>query len=266
MGISPNLHVMMRAVEKAAPGLRRDFGELDKLQVSRKGVQNFVTNADIRTEKLVFEELQHARPKFGFLGEESGEVASKEDKFRFVLDPLDGTSNFIHAIPYFCISLGLEEKKADGSFETVAAVIYDPLHDDMFTAEKGVGAFHNRYKLRVSSREDDLFLSTASPRKGKENYKQSVERFDRVTDWGAVVRCSGAAALDLAYLASGRYDAIWYDHLQAWDVSAGMLLVREAGGKISDINGEARSCGEGSLIASNGLIHDALLSRLKESK
>lgn len=266
MVISPTLHVMIRAVEKAAPGLRRDFGELDKLQISRKGVQNFVTNADIRTEEVLREELQRVRPKFGFLMEEGGEIEGEDKNQRWVIDPLDGTSNFIHAIPYFCISVALEKRDAKGNWEPIAAVIYDPLHDDMFTAEKGEGATHNRYKMRVSIREEDLFLSIASPRKGKAGYERSVERFDKVTNWGAMVRCSGAAALDLAYVASGRYDAIWYDHLQPWDVSAGMLLVKEAGGIVTTLAGDARSSGAGEIVASNGLVHDALLSRLNESK
>lgn len=266
MAISPTLHVMIRAVEKAAPGLRRDFGELDKLQISRKGVQNFVTNADIRTEEMLREELQRVRPKFGFLMEEGGEIEGEDKDHRWVIDPLDGTSNFIHAIPYFCISVALEKRQENGEWKAIAAVIYDPLHDDMFTAEEGQGATHNRYKIRVSPREDELFLSTASPRKGKDGYELASARFDKVTDWGAMVRCSGAAALDLAYVACGRYDAIWYEHLQPWDVSAGMLLVQEAGGKVTTIAGDARKAGAGDVVASNGLVHDALLSRLNESK
>lgn len=266
MALSATLNVMYRAVEKAAPGLRRDFGELDKLQISRKGVQNFVTNSDIRTEKILMEELKRARPKFGFLMEEGGEIEGVDKEHRWVIDPLDGTSNFIHAIPYFCISVALEKRQDNGEWLPIAAVIYDPLHDDMFSAEKGEGATHNRYKMRVSIREEDLFISTASPRRGKENYQTSVQRFDKVTDWGAMVRCSGAAALDLAYLANGQYDAIWYENLQPWDVSAGMLLVQEAGGIVSNMQGGPRFGGDGSLVASNGLVHDQLLSRLNEAK
>ncbi len=263
MAQSPILNVMTRAVERAAPGIRRDFGELDKLQISKKGVQNFVTNTDIRTEKILREELEKARPNFGFLMEEGGVVEGKDSAHRWVIDPLDGTSNFIHAIPYFCISVGLEKMNADGEYETIAAVIYDPIHDDMFTAEKGQGAFHNRYKMRVSSREEDLFFSTVSPRRGKDNNHDIAMRFEKATQTGAVVRCSGAAALDLAYVANGRYDAIWYDSLKAWDVSAGMLLVREAGGLVSDLDGGSRACGDGSLLASNGLVHNRLVDCLK---
>lgn len=254
---SANITVMSDAARKASRGLLRDFGELDKLQVSKKGVANFVTNADIRTEKILREELEKARKNYGFLMEESGSVETESD-FRWVIDPLDGTSNFIHAIPYFCISIALEKRNADGAFEPIAAIIYDPIHDELFAAEKDKGATCNGYRLKVSRREQDVLFSTAAPVKWKDNYDEANKMLERVTSNGAQVRCSGAAALDLAYVAAGRYDAIWYHHLQPWDIAAGMLLVREAGGIVTEFSGQTKMTDAGSLIASNGVIHSSL--------
>lgn len=258
MNQSALLNVMTRAVLKTAKPLVRDFGEVDKLQVSKKGASNFVTNADLRTEKLLIEELMHARPKFGFLTEESGLIEGKEKTHRFVIDPIDGTTNFMRAIPYFCVSVAAQEKNENGQWESIAGVIYDPIHDEMFTAEKNQGATVNNYKLRVSKRSEDFLLSTSSPRKWREGYEDMVKRLERVTDHGAVVRCSGSAALDLAYVAAGRLDGTWYHRLNAWDMAAGLLIVREAGGIVTGLDGSELNVEGGGIIASSPSIYKTL--------
>lgn len=267
MTMSPLLTVMTTAVRKAARGVVRDFGEMEKLQVSKKGVANFVTNADIRTDKLLIEELGKARPKFAFLTEESGEIGNPTMKHRFVIDPIDGTTNFIHAIPYISISVAAQEKNAKGEWFNIAGVVYDPIHDEMFWAEKGAGAFMNNMKLRVSNRKEDLLLSTSSPRKGRDNYAENLKSFERVTETGSTVRCSGSAALDLAYVAAGRLDAMWYPRLNIWDLAAGTLIIQEAGGMVTMIDGSPIATdGKTSIMASNGAIHKLLHGWLKDAK
>ena len=259
MVTSPLITVITAAIRKAAKGVVRDFGEVDKLQISRKGAANFVTNADMRTDKILIEELQKARPKFGFLTEESGVIGNPNVTHRFVIDPIDGTTNFIHAIPYISISVGAQQRDAKGQWETFAGVVYDPIHDEIFSAELKAGAYMNNQRLRVSSRKEDLLLSTSSPRKGREGYAQTIKAYERVIDSGATVRCSGSAALDLAYVAAGRLDGIWYQRLNSWDMVAGALIVKEAGGSVSAINGDANvTDGIGSIMATNGHIHRML--------
>jgi myo-inositol-1(or 4)-monophosphatase len=265
MSQSALITVITNAILKAAKPLRRDFGEVDKLQVSRKGTANFVTNADIRTEKILIEELQHARKQFGFLTEESGVVGDPNADFRFVIDPIDGTTNFIHAIPYFCVSVGVEKRLANGDYEVIAGVIYDPIQDEMFVTEKGMGATVNNRKLKVSGRTDELLLATVAPRTSRPNYPEVEAAFHRITSAGATVRCAGAAALDLAYVAAGRYEGIWYHHLQPWDIAAGLLLVQEAGGIITEIDGGSAMMQSGSVLASNGHIHRSLQEKLNPS-
>lgn len=258
--------VMQAAVRKAARGVVRDFGEIDKLQVSKKGAANFVTSSDLRTEKIIVEELQKARPKFSFLTEESGVIEGPDKKHRFVLDPIDGTTNFIHAIPYISITLAAQEMNASGAWETTSGLVYDPILDEMFWAERGKGAWLNNARLHVSKRREDLLFSTTSPRKSRKNFEQVVATFTRVAASGATLRCSGSAALDLAYVAAGRLDGIWYHRLNAWDMVAGVLLVREAMGMATDIDGQAVVTDDkGSLVASNGLIHRQLQTLLISS-
>lgn len=259
------MEVMTKAVLKAARGLRRDYGEVGHLQVSKKGTADFVSNADINAERILHQELQHARPKFGFLMEEAGSIEGEDPKHRWIIDPIDGTNNFIHAVPYFCISVGLERTAANGEREIIAAVIYDPLRDEMFTAEKASGAFLNDKRLRVSGRKEieDSLLSTALPRSFRDNYKQALNMMTGMTASSAGIRCFGAAALDLAYVAAGRLDGFWSNSLKPWDIAAGILLVKEAGGEVSEISGGNKMLDSGSIIATNGLIHkkvDALLS------
>lgn len=250
--------VITRAVRNACAPLMRDFGEIDKLQVSRKGTANFVTNADVRTERMLIEELSKARKRFGFLTEESGVIEGQDDEWRFVIDPIDGTTNFIHAIPYFCVSVAAQQRQPSGEFESVVGVIYDPIHDELFVAEKGEGATLNNLKLRCSSRQDELLISTTAPRSYRDGYAEVIAAFERVTATGATVRCTGSAALDLAYVACGRYDGTWYHHLQSWDMAAGVLLVKEAGGLVARIDGSAYDSEPGSIVASNGHIHQML--------
>ncbi|MFN8929633.1 MAG: inositol monophosphatase family protein [Alphaproteobacteria bacterium] len=258
MSQSALLNVMTRAVLKSAKALVRDFGEVDKLQVSKKGAANFVTNADLRTEKLLMEELGHARPNFSFMTEESGSIPGKDTSKRFCIDPIDGTTNFMRAIPYFCVSVAAQELQSDGTWASVAGVIYDPIHDELFVAEKGHGATVNNYKLHVASRHEDALLSTSSPRKWREGYAQMVARLERVTDHGAVVRCSGSAALDLAYVAAGRLDGTWYHRLNSWDMAAGILLVREAGGVVAALDGGEVNMEAGSIVAASPVIYPTL--------
>ncbi len=250
--------VITNAIMKAAKPLRRDFGEVAQLQVSRKGTANFVTNADLRTEQIIIEELQRARKSFGILSEERGAIGDTQAEYRFIIDPIDGTTNFIHAIGYFCIAVAVEKRLPDGDYEPVTGVIYDPVQDELFIAEKGQGATVNNSKLRVSGREQDLLLATAAPRLMRRPGVAVEDTLQRMVSSGATIRCAGAAALDLAYVAAGRYDGVWHYHLKPWDIAAGILLIREAGGTVSDMEGGSEMMTNGQIIASNGLIHPYL--------
>lgn len=249
---------MRNAVLKASKPLRRDFAEVEKLQVSRKGTANFVTNADIRTEKILVEELSHARKQYGFLTEESGVIGDENADFRFIIDPIDGTTNFIHGIPYFCISIAVEKRTGPDKSEIIAGVVYNPILDEMFYAEKGEGSMLNDHRIIVSRRGEDTLLATSTPRAGRSNYEEAERSLHRVTAAGASVRCAGAAALDLAYVSIGRYDGVWHHRLHPWDIAAGMLIVQEAGGKVTEINGGNDMLKSGSIVATNSLIHDEL--------
>lgn len=251
--------IMQAAVRKAARGVVRDFGEIDRLQVSKKGAANFVTSADIRTDKILIEELTKARPKFSFLTEESGVIKGDDKKHRFVIDPIDGTTNFIHAIPFISIAVAAQEMNTKGEWETTAGIVYDPILDEMFWAERGKGAWLGNSRIHVSTRREDLLLSTTSPRKSRQDFDLAIAAFTRVVNSGATVRCSGSAALDLAYVAAGRLDGIWYPRLNCWDMVAGILIVKEAMGMATAMDGStAVTDGMGSLLASNGLIHRQL--------
>lgn len=264
MAYSSLTTVMTNAVLKAAKPLRRDFGEVEKLQVSRKGTANFVTNADVRTEKILIEELSHARKNYSFLTEESGVSGDENAEYRFIIDPIDGTTNFIHAVPYFCISVAAE-KRIGGKSEIIAGVIYNPISDEMFYAERGKGTMLNDRRVIVSRRSEDTLLATATPRAGRPNYEMAETSLHNVTAAGASVRCAGAAALDLAYLSVGRYDGVWYHHLHPWDIAAGILLVEEAGGRVTEINGGSNMLNSGSIVATNGVIHDELQQILSKA-
>ncbi len=240
MATSPLIRVITKAVEKARMPLLRDFGEIERLQVSQKGTANFVSNADVRTEEMLIDELSYARKGWGFLTEEAGARDLDSCEFRFVIDPIDGTTNFIHAIPYFCVSIAAQKRVGEDDWESIAGVIVDPVHDEVFVAELGEGATVNHKKLQVTGKRDHLMTATSTPRAGRADFEAAQSAIHRVALSGATVRCAGAAALDLAYVAAGRYDAIWYHQLKPWDTAAGALLVKEAGGyvgKIPDANG-----------------------------
>jgi myo-inositol-1(or 4)-monophosphatase len=246
------INVMCKAADKAARSLRRDFGEVEQLQVSQKGPADFVSNADHKAEKLIKEELKKGRPNFGFLMEESGEEAGADTESRWIVDPLDGTSNFLHGIPHFCISIALEVRG-----EITAGVVFDPIKDELFYAEKGAGAFLNDRRIRVSGRKNlnESLLSTGIPFRGHghiDRFQKQIEKAMRET---AGIRRFGAAALDLAYVACGRYEGFWEEFLSPWDIAAGLLLVKEAGGYVSDLKGKPVDLALGEILATNNTLH-----------
>ena len=260
---SPTLNVMMSAARKAARGLVRDFGEVEQLQVSLKGPADFVSSADIKTEKLLRQELAKARPGFGFLLEEGGEVAGSDASHRWIVDPIDGTTNFLHGIPHFAISIGLER---DG--EVVAGVVYEPIHDEMFHAEKGAGAFLNERRLRVSARRkmEEAVFATGIPFKGRPGHQEFLACAAVVMDNAAGIRRFGSASLDLAYVAAGRYEGYWESGIQPWDIAAGIVLVREAGGWVTDFDGGGDMLARGEVVAGNDHLHQPLLKLLRTAR
>jgi myo-inositol-1(or 4)-monophosphatase len=242
-------------VRKAAPLLRRDFGEVEQLQVSRKGPADFVTRADERTEKLLHEELNKARPEFGFLMEEQGEIPGEPGAPRWIIDPLDGTTNFIHGIPQFAISVAVEDNG-----KLIAGVVYNPITDDFYWAENGRGAWHNSRRLRVSGRKDlvDAVIGTGIPYHGCEGHAEFHAILESVMPEVAGVRRFGAASLDLAMVAAGRLDGFWEAGLKPWDMAAGIHLIQEAGGFISDFAGGADMFDRGDIVVGNQHIHSRL--------
>lgn len=240
--------VMIAAARKAARGLARDFGELDGLQRVKKGIADFVSAADLRAEQILFEELSKGRPKYGFVMEERGEIEGADNSNRWVVDPLDGTTNFLHGLPQFAVSICLERDR-----QPYAGVIFNPATNELFWAEKGEGAWLNDKRLRVASRRDleECVFATGLPFKGKSGRKEALEETDRVLSETAGVRRFGSAALDLAFVAAGRFDAYWERGLNSWDVGAGIALVREAGGAVNEIEGGANPMHAGSILAAN---------------
>jgi len=253
--------VMQRAARKAAPRLRRDFGEVEQLQVSRKGPADFVSMADKNAEQTVVEELRHARPDWGLYLEEGGTIEGDPSKPRWVIDPIDGTSNFLHGIPHFAISIAVQEPKLSGGWgEVTQGLVYQPLTDESFWAEKGRGAWHNERRLRVSSRRDlgDALVATGIPYFGHGNLARFTRILEAVSPEVAGIRRFGSAALDLAWVAAGRYDGFWEEDLQQWDIAAGILLVREAGGFVTDFRGGDRALETGQVLAANDQLHSKL--------
>ncbi len=246
------INVMVGAARKAARGLVHDFGEVEQLQVSEKGPSDFVSTADLQAERILRRELGKARPDYGFLMEETGAVGGGDGRHRWLVDPLDGTLNFLHGIPHFAISIALER---DG--ELVAGVVYDPLRDEMFWAEKGGGAYVNDRRMRVSARRNlrDAVLATGIPFHGRGHHQDFLATLERVMAEVAGVRRFGSAALDLAWVAAGRYDGFWEFGLSPWDIAAGVLLVREAGGYVSDITGRHTMLETGNVLAANDHLH-----------
>jgi myo-inositol-1(or 4)-monophosphatase len=252
--------VMTRAARKAAPRLRRDFGEVEQLQVSRKGPADFVSMADKRAEQTIVDELRNARPDWGMLLEEGGEIAGNPDKPRWIVDPLDGTTNFLHGVPHFSISIAVEDKLAGGKTEISHGLVYQPLTDETFWAEKGRGAWLHDRRLRVSSRRDlgDSLIGTGIPHMGRGDSARWSRIYNAVAPNVAGVRRFGSAALDLAWVAAGRMDGFWEDELDLWDTAAGVLLVREAGGYVSDYRGSDRMFERGEYVAAGGELHSRL--------
>ena len=260
---SPRITVMIRAAEKAARSLKRDFGEVENLQVSKKGPADFVSAADIKAEEILKEELKRARPEFGFLTEEAGEEKGESKDERWIIDPLDGTTNFLHGLPHFAISIALEVRG-----EIVAALVYDPIKDEMYTAEKGNGAYLNDRRLRVSGRVslDSTVIATGAPFLGHGDRGPFLREVNAVMAQTAGIRRWGAAALDLAYVAAGRYDAFWERDLSPWDVAAGLLLVKEAGGSVTEIDGRAFKLKSQSLLCANIDLHPKMVKLFKEAR
>ncbi len=254
------VNVMVRAAEKAGRALVRDFGEVEQLQVSRKGPADFVSNADLKAEQIVRAELARARPGYGFLMEESGAVAGRDGEHRWIVDPLDGTTNFLHGLPQWAVSIALER-----SGEIVAGVVHNPIQDQMFWAEKGQGAFLNSQRLRVSQRRrlDEALVGTGSPFRGHGDWDRFGRELEAVVASTAGVRRFGSASLDLSLTAAGRFDAFWESDLKPWDVAAGALIVAEAGGFVTELNGGRNPVYGATILAANPHLHQPLLKLLK---
>ncbi len=252
---SATINVMIRAAEKAGKMLIRDFGEVEQLQVSRKGPADFVSTADLKAEKAVKAELQKARPDFGFLMEESGSAEGRDKTTRWIVDPLDGTTNFLHGLPHWAVSIALEREG-----EIVAGVVYEPVRDEMFWAEKGQGCFLNAQRLRVSERRrlDDSLIATGIPFKGRGDHPHFLRQQTAVMAEVAGIRRFGSAALDLAYVAAGRYEGFWETGLSPWDIAAGILMVSEAGGFVTEIGGGRNPLYGPDLLAANSHLHRSL--------
>ncbi len=255
------LQVMIAAARKAGRRLVRDFGEVQELQVSKKGPSDFVSAADLKAEETLFEELAKVRPGYGFLGEERGMVEGTDKTHRWIVDPLDGTTNFLHGLASWAVNLALEREGA-----VVAAVTYAPALDEMFWAEKGRGAFINQEKrLRVSGRKrfDDCLFATGIPFQGKPGLTPFLKELHQIAPRVAGVRRFGSAALDMAYVAAGRFDGYWERDVKPWDIAAGGLIVLEAGGQVSDIDGGAFTPEGGSALVANSDLHPQLLERIR---
>ena len=257
---SPLISVMTDAVQKAAKSLKRDFGEVENLQVSRKGPGDFVSAADTRAEEVLRAALEKARPGYGFVMEESGTVVGTDATHRWHIDPLDGTTNFLHGIPHFCISVGLEREG-----QMVAGIIYDPIKDEMFVAERGKGAYMNNRRLRVAGRREmaDAVVYCGLPHLGRPAHPRFLVEISAVMSVSAGLRRMGAAALDMAYVAAGRADLYWERDLHSWDIAAGIVLIREAGGFVGDCEGGSDPLSTLSVCAGNEVLHRELLRMLR---
>jgi len=261
MARSALLHVMVTAALKAGKSLTKDFGEVENLQVSRKGPADFVSIADRRAEQIVFDELRKARPTYAFLMEEGGEVAGTDGQHRWIVDPLDGTTNFLHSIPLFAVAIALQ--RGD---EIVASVIYNPVMDELYTSEKGGGTWLNdRKRLRVASRRSlaDAVVSTGIKTQGTSNDSLQLRQLAHINPAVAGIRRSGSISVDMAWLAAGRFDALWEAGLAPWDVAPGLLAVKEAGGFVSDFAGTTGSVANGQIVAGNEYLQPMLLKELK---
>ena len=259
---SANINVLVKACRKAAKPLIRDFGEVEKLQVSLKGPGNFVTAADKKVEKILIEELQRARPNYSILSEEIGKI-NNDEEFKWIIDPIDGTANFLHGIPHFGISIGLEHNK-----EIICGIIYDPIKDEMFCAEKGNGSYLNNQRMRVSARSKlkDCMIFTGGPSYGeKDNDKKlGLEEYKKFSSKVLTpIRKMGSASLDMAYVAAGRCDGFWQRNLKYWDIAAGIILVKEAGGFVTDFKGNNEYIENKTILVTNYKINEEMIEVLK---
>ena len=263
--LSPALNVVVAAAQKVGRRLLRDFGEVEQLQVSTKGPGDFVSQADLRAEETLRAELGRARPNFAFLGEEEGQSGSSDWEWRWVVDPLDGTTNFLHGIPHWSVSIGIEKRTGEGTSEIVAGVIYNPAADEMFWAEKGVGAFLNDRRLRVSGRRDMLsaVFATGIPFAKVPRKAEFTAILAKLMPQVAGIRRMGSASLDLAWTAAGRYDGYWELGLKPWDIAAGLIILKEAGGYVTDPEG-GDSFASGNVIAGNPLLQPKLREVVNE--
>jgi myo-inositol-1(or 4)-monophosphatase len=260
---SANLNLMIKAARRAGRSLVKDFREVENLQVSMKGAGDFVSKADIAAQKILKQELMEGRPNYGWMAEENGEVIEGKDPTRrWIVDPLDGTTNFLHGLPHWAISIALEHKG-----EIVAGIVFDPAKDEMFVAEKGFGAFMNETRIRVSGRRSmiECIFATGLPFGGRADLPETLRDMGRLLPQCAGVRRWGSAALDLAYVAAGRYDGFWERGLKPWDLAAGMILVKEAGGFQEPMNPEGRVLDDGEIIAANELIFERFAKVIRAS-
>ena len=257
---SANLNIMIKAARKAGRALVKDFREVENLQVSVKGAGDFVSKADIGAEKIIKDDLMGARPTYGWLAEEGGEDEGQDPTRRWIVDPLDGTTNFLHGLPHWAVSIALEHKG-----EIVAGVVFDPAKDEMFFAEKGTGAWMNESRLRVSGRHRmiESIFATGLPFGGRADLPETLKDLGRLLPVCAGVRRWGAASLDLAYVASGRYDGFWERRLKPWDVAAGMLIVKEAGGLVEAIRPERNILQHGEIVCSNEPIYSTFAKTIR---
>ena len=252
---------MVKTCRKAAKTLIRDFGEIENLQVSIKGPGDYVSASDKKVEKILIEELQKARPHYSILSEEIGEINNSDESFKWIIDPIDGTNNFLHGIPHFAISIGLEHNK-----EIICGIIYDPIKDEMFTAEKGKGSYVNNHRMRVSSRSKlkDCIIFTGGPKYGSTNKELSMKEYNKFSSKVIIpIRKLGSGALDMAYVAAGRCDGMWSRNLNYWDIAAGIIIVKEAGGFVTDFDGENEYIQNKTIIATNSKINKEMIEVLK---
>ena len=258
--VSGLIRVMERAARKAGGRLRRDFGEVAHLQVSRKGPSDFVSKADQASERTLWDELRAARPDWGFELEEGGTIEGDPTKPRWIIDPLDGTSNFLHGVPHFAISIAVEDKRADGKREITHGLVYQPLTDESFWAEKGRGAWLHDRRLRVSARRhlDESLIGTGLPHFGRGNVASWSRIYGAIAPEVSGIRRMGAASLDFAWVAAGRFDGFWEDDLDIWDSAAGILLIKEAGGFVTDYRGQDRMFEKREYLAANSELHSKL--------
>ena len=251
---------MVKACRKASKTLIRDFGEVENLQVSLKGPGDFVTNCDKKVEKILIDELLKARPSYSILSEEIGEI-NNDDSFKWIIDPIDGTSNFLHGVPHFAISVGLEHNK-----EIICGIIYDPIKDEIFTAEKGNGSYMNNQRMRVSSRSklEDCMIFTGGPKRDAKNRELALKEYYKFSIKVLTpIRKLGSASLDMAYVAAGRCDGFLQRNLNYWDIAAGIILVKEAGGFVTDFNGENEYIQNKTILATNAKINKEMIEVLK---